>query len=128
MNPRILPRVVPRVVQHVAVACLVALMLLSIAIAWLAGPGMWSGTALAAVKVLLLVVMLLHIRRADVYAMQWSSMLILLFVAEGVVRAMSDPQPSAALGGIEAFVSGIFFFTMLACLRPLKKASRESKR
>ncbi|MGI9024862.1 MAG: DUF2069 domain-containing protein [Burkholderiaceae bacterium] len=117
----------PRLLQRVAISSLIALMLLAIAHAWPSSPGMSWGTALAVVKILLLAVMLMHIRRADVYAMQWSSMLILLFVAEGVARAMSDPQPSAALGGIEAVVAGIFFFAVLAYLRPLKNAARESK-
>lgn len=118
----------PRILQRLALASLIALMLLAIAHAWLTGRGVSAGAALAVVKIVLLAVMLMHVRRADAYAMQWSSMLILLFVAEGAVRAMSDPQPSAALGGIEAVVAGIFFFTMLAYLRPLKKASREAKR
>ena len=117
----------PRLLQRLAMSSLVALMLLAIAHASPSVPGMSWGTALAVVKILLLVVMLVHIRRSDVYAMQWSSMLILLFVAEGVVRAMSDPQPSAVLGGIEAVAAGTFFFAMLAYLRPLKKASRGPK-
>lgn len=83
---------------------------------------------LALIKLVTLGFVVKRIWRADVYAMQWSSMLILLFVAEGIVRAMSDPEPSAALGGIEAAVAACYFFTVLVYLRPLKKASRESKR
>ena len=116
----------PRLLQRIAMASLIALILLSIAFAWPSVPGTASGATLAILKIVTLAFVLVRIRRADVYAMQWSSMLILLFVAEGVVRAMSDPQPSAALGGIEAVAAGTFFFAMLAYLRPLKKASRGS--
>ncbi len=112
----------------VAVASLIALMALSLALAFVPMDGMPAGVMLAAVKIIVLGLVLGRIWRADVYAMQWSSMLILVFVAEGVVRAMSDPQPLATLGLVEAVVAGIYFIAALAYLRPLKKASRERKR
>lgn len=103
-------------------------MLLSLAFAWIPVNGLTSGAMLAFIKLIALGFVLMRVRRAEAYAMQWSSMFILLFVAEGVVRAMSDPQPSAALGGIEAVVAALYFFAALAYLRPLKKASRGLKR
>jgi len=114
--------------QRVAAASLIALMLVSIALA--SGPvsGEPTGAMLAVVKIIVLGFLLTRIRRVDVYAMQWSSMFILLFVAEGVVRAMSDRQPSAALGLVEAIVSSIYFIATLVYLRPLKQASRKLKR
>jgi uncharacterized membrane protein len=57
--------------------------------------------------------------------MQWSSMFILLFIAEGTVRAMSDPQPSAALGCVETALAAIYFATVLAILRPLKQQAKK---
>ena len=35
--------------------------------------------------------------RRNVYTMQWASMLVLMYFAEGVVRAWSDPPPSSWL-------------------------------
>lgn len=118
----------PRSLQRIAVASLIALMLLSLAFASIPVNGASTGAMLAVIKIIALGFVLKRIWQADVYAMQWSSMFILLFVAEGVVRAMSDPQPSAALGGIEVVIAAIYFFATLFYLRPLKKASRELKR
>ena len=113
--------------QRVAVASLIALMGLSLAFALVPVGGVRTGAMLALIKILVLAFVFKRVWRADVYAMQWSSMFILLFVAEGVVRATSDPQPSALLGGIEAVVASLYFVAVLAYLRPLKKAARASK-
>ena len=40
---------------------------------------------------------------------QWSSMLVLAYVAEGVVRAYSESGPSRMLAGIEFVLSTAFF-------------------
>ena len=53
---------------------------------------------------------LLHRRR---YAFQWSSMLILGYFAEGIVRAMSDRGLSAKLALVEIALSIIFFGTAI---------------
>jgi len=67
--------------------------------------------------------------RRDVYTLQWSSMLILVHLAEGVVRLSSDPQHlSAVLGGIEAALTCLYFVCALLYLRPYKKAAREIAR
>ena len=103
-------------------------MLLSVGFALVPINGVTTGTMLALIKLVTLGFVLNRIWRAEVYAMQWSSMFILLFVAEGVVRAMSDPQPSALMGGIEAVVATLYFIVALTYLGPLKKAARELKR
>lgn len=110
-----------------AVVCLVALALLSIGLP-LAATGPSRGIGLAIVKVALLAFIAVRVRRADVYALQWSSMLILLFIAEGVVRAMTDPAPAALLGGLAALCGGGYFVAVLAWLRPVKNAAREAPR
>lgn len=114
---------------RVALASLVALMAISLAFVAVAptapvGDRIPPGLVLAIAKVALLAFVSYRIRGGDAYAMQWSSMLILLFVAEGAVRAASDPLPSAAFGFVEAVVASIFFVAVLAILRPLKRASR----
>ncbi len=110
-----------------ALVCLVALALLSLALP-LAATGAPRGVGLAIAKVVLLVFVALRVRRADVYALQWSSMLILLFIAEGVVRAMTDPAPTALLGGFAALCGSAYFIAVLAWLRPIKKAARAALR
>jgi uncharacterized membrane protein len=61
------------------------------------------------------------------YTMQWSSMLILLYFTEGVVRASSDTLTvSRALAGLEIFLSVSFFFGAILYLRPYKKAAKKA--
>jgi uncharacterized membrane protein len=84
-----------------------------------------SGLALAIAKIVGLVLLFVRISRFDVYTMQWSSMVILLFFAEGAVRATSDPAPFATVGLAEAVFAGVYFATMLAILRPLKRQARD---
>lgn len=60
---------------------------------------------------------ILHGRR---YTFQWSSMLILAYFAEGVVRAMSYTGLSIVLAGIELCLSLLFFVTAIACARMSK--------
>jgi len=119
----------PRAWRWIAVSALFALIGVSLALVFAApaaapGRGLPPGAALAIGKVVVLAIVLWQVRNANVYAMQWSSMLILLFVAEGTVRATSDPQPSAAWGCAEAVLASIFFVAVLAFLRPLKQAAK----
>jgi uncharacterized membrane protein len=72
--------------------------------------------------------------KQDNYTMQWSSMLILLYFTEGIVRATSDPAVlSSQLGWLEVVLCLLFFYCTLSYLRPLKKiakaaAKREKER
>ncbi|HYG42811.1 MAG TPA: DUF2069 domain-containing protein, partial [Bordetella sp.] len=53
------------------------------------------------------------------------AMLVLLYLMEGVVRAMSDPAPlSAALGGLEVVLALVFFVSAILYVRPAKRAAR----
>ena len=63
--------------------------------------------------------------RQDNYTMQWSSMLILLYFTEGIVRANSDQLLlSARLGWLQVALCGMFFYCTLSYLRPIKKAAK----
>jgi uncharacterized membrane protein len=57
--------------------------------------------------------------------MQWSSMLILLYFTEGIVRATSDKGLSATLGWIEVALVCVFFFCSILYLRPYKQAAKK---
>jgi uncharacterized membrane protein len=57
--------------------------------------------------------------------MQWSSMLILLYFAEGIVRGTSDQGVSATLGWVEVALTCIFFTCAVLYLRPFKKAAKK---
>jgi uncharacterized membrane protein len=117
-----------RLLSSIAIASLVALMIVSLAFvvaSAIGAVGTPPGLVLAIVKVGVLAFVLKRVWDANVYSMQWSSMLILLFIAEGTVRAMSDPQPSAALGCVETALATIYFATVLAILRPLKQQAKK---
>jgi uncharacterized membrane protein len=110
-----------------AFASLVALILLSLAWElWLA-PLRPGGSALA-LKALPLACALAGAWRRNVYTLQWASMLVLLYLAEGVVRGMTDGGLSARLGWIEALLSLVFFGCALCYVAPYKRAARAAKR
>ena len=102
--------------RRVTVACFLALILLGIAWeTWLAPvrPGAW----LLALKVVPLAVALPAIRRGHLRAYQWWSMLMLLYLAEGSVRASTDAWPSAALASVEAALAGVAYVAILLYVR-----------
>ncbi|MDR5750324.1 MULTISPECIES: DUF2069 domain-containing protein [unclassified Caballeronia] len=110
-----------------AFASLVALIALSFAWElWLA-PLRPGGSALA-LKALPLVFALPGTWRRDLYTLQWASMLVLLYLAEGTVRGMTDGGLSARLGWIEALLALVFFGCALGYVAPYKRAARAAKR
>jgi uncharacterized membrane protein len=60
------------------------------------------------------------------YTMQWSSMLVMLYFIEGVVR-LNDPGLSSYLAALEIILSVITYFALLAYLKPLKKVAKQKK-
>jgi uncharacterized membrane protein len=110
-----------------ALASLLALIALSLAWElWLA-PLRPGGSALA-LKALPLVLALPGTFRRNVYTLQWASMLVLLYLAEGIVRGMTDGGLSARLGWLETLLSLAFFVCALAYVAPFKRAARAAKR
>ena len=55
-------------------------------------------------------------------------MLVLLYLAEGIVRGMTDGGLSARLGWLEALLALVFFVCALAYVAPYKRAARAAKR
>jgi uncharacterized membrane protein len=71
------------------------------------------GGSWMALKALPLLLPLLGVLNGRRYTYQWTSMLILAYVAEGVVRAASDSGTAAALGLAEALLALGFFGSAL---------------
>ena len=110
-----------------ALASLVALIVLCVAWElWLAP--LRPGGSWLVLKVAPLLIPLVGVARRDLYTLQWSAMLILIYFAEGIVRATSDRQPSATLAAIEVILTVVYFFASILYLRPFKKAAREMTR
>ncbi|MDP2829385.1 MAG: DUF2069 domain-containing protein [Sulfuricellaceae bacterium] len=98
--------------HYSAIISLIALIFLCIAWeGWLA-PIRPGGSMLVA-KALPLLLPLFGILRGKRYTYQWASMLILLYVAEGAVRAWSDSGLGAMLALIEVILSSIFYFSAI---------------
>ncbi len=109
--------------HRLAVGSLIALIVLCIAWEWFLAPLRPGGSWLI-IKFLPLLLPLRGVLKRDRYTMQWSSMLILLFFTEGVVRATSDRAPSSWLAWGEVALSLLFFFSVIFYLRPYKRRAR----
>jgi uncharacterized membrane protein len=75
-------------------------------------------------KIIPLLLPLRGIIKRDIYTLQWSSMLILIYLAEGSVRAYTDTGLSAWLAYGEVALVGIYFLCSLLYLRPYKKSAK----
>jgi uncharacterized membrane protein len=84
------------------------------------------GGSWAVIKVMPLLFALKGIWQARSYTMQWSSMLVMLYFIEGVVR-LNDKGLSAYLAGLEIVLSLVAYFALLAYLKPLKKVAKMKK-
>ncbi len=110
-----------------AVTSLCALILLGLAWElWLAP--LRPGGSFLALKIIPLILPLRGLLRRDVYTLQWSSMLILLYFTEGIVRATSDLGLSATLGWIEVVLSVVYFICVVLYLRPYKIRAKHGSR
>lgn len=87
------------------------------------------GGSLLALKVLPLFIPLRGVLKRELYTLQWSSMVILLYFTEGVVRAWADQAlPSRVMAGGEVLLSVLYYACVLLFLRPYKqKAKRIAK-
>ena len=64
--------------------------------------------------------------KRDIYTLQWSSMVILLYFTEGVVRGYSDTGAlSRMMAWGEAALVCVYFVCALLYLRPYKKAAKK---
>lgn len=108
---------------RISLASLIALIVLCIAWEWFLAPLRPGGSWMIAKFVLLLPV-LRGVWARNRYTMQWSSMLILLYFTEGIVRATSDRGPSVWLAWGEVALTVLFFTSTILYLRPYKRRAR----
>jgi uncharacterized membrane protein len=108
-------------------AALIALIVLSVAWEWWLAPLRPGGTALV-LKAVPLLLALPGVLRQRLYTLQWASMLILLYFAEGIVRGWSERGLSAQLGWLETLLAVVFFVCALAYVGPFKRAAKRAKR
>jgi uncharacterized membrane protein len=107
-----------------AVTSLVGLIVLCVAWELFLAP-LRPGGSWMVLKVVPLLFPLRGILKRNIYTMQWSSMLILLYLAEGIVRATTDKGFSSTLGWIEVALVTVFFLSTVLYLRPYKQAAKK---
>lgn len=114
--------------QRIAIVSLIALLL------WCVVWEIWfaplrPGGTLLFLKALPLAFAVRGVARGSLYTIQWASMLVLLYLMEGVVRVMSDPPgPSIFAAWVEVVLSSIFFFCSIFYVRPAKRAAKAAKK
>lgn len=109
------------------VAAVAAIVVLSIAWEWRLAP-LRPGGSLLVLKALPLAVLLPGLARGRLRSFQICSMLILAYLAEGVVRGMSDPSPSSTLGWLETALATTAFGSVLAYVRSLQRGAIKPSR
>jgi uncharacterized membrane protein len=84
------------------------------------------GGSLLALKALPLLLPLRGVIKRDLYTLQWSSMVILVYFIEGVVRAWSDTAELSRLMALgEVLLVCAYFALALLYLRPYKKKAQQ---
>lgn len=106
----------------VAASSLIALIALSVVWElWLAP--LKPGGSLMALKALPLAMPLNGILKGRRYTYQWSSMLILAYLAEGVTRAWAEGGASRSLAVVEIVLSAVFFAAAVSYARLTRAAA-----
>ncbi len=122
MNPELNPRL-----RLLASVSLFALIVLCVTWETVVAPVRPGGSWML-LKALPLAFPLRGIVRGNLYTYQWASMLSLLYLMEGAVRAMSDPAPlSVAMAWGEILLSATFFLSAIFYVRPAKRAARRQR-
>jgi uncharacterized membrane protein len=112
---------VAKAAQVIASAALGGLILVCLAWElWLAP--LRPGGSLLALKALPLALPLAGILKGKRYTYQWSSMLILAYLAEGTTRAWSDQGLSQTLAVGEALLSLLYFAAVVSYARGTRAA------
>ena len=110
--------------HRIACALLVAL------IAWILARELFiaplrPGGSLLALKALPFVAALPGVLRSRLYTVQWTALLVLVYIALGVVSGMSDAWVRSRVAGwTEAAIATAYFFAALAYVRPYKQAHK----
>jgi uncharacterized membrane protein len=107
--------------HRIATASLIALICLCLAWELRLAPLRPGGSWLV-LKTLPLLAALPGILRARRYTSQWASLLILLYVMEGIVRGMTDSGLSSILAMAEAALASVFFAATVVFTRLTRPA------
>jgi len=112
--------------QLIATAAFIDLFILCVSWEWFISPLRPSGSWLI-LKGVPLLFAIPGIWQGKVYTMQWASMLILLYVTEGLVRIL-ETGANFWLAFLEIILSTVGFVCLLMYLKPIKKEAKALKK
>jgi uncharacterized membrane protein len=104
------------VVRRIVVGCFVGLVVLGLAWEMWLAPARPGGSMLV-LKVIPLALAIPSLMRGNRYIFQWWSMLLMIYLTEGLVRATSDKGLSSSLAWIEVVLSTTAFMCILLYTR-----------
>ena len=108
--------------QILALAAFIDLFILCVCWEWFLSPLRPEGSWLI-LKALPLMLPMRGIWKGNVYTMQWASMLILLYITEGLVR-ISESGWNFYLAILETLLATIAFICLLMYLKPIKAEAK----
>lgn len=114
--------------RYIVFVSTVLLIVLCVLWEWVLDP-IVPGGSWYALKAIPLLFPLYGLWRGSLYTMQWTSMLVLLYLMEGVVRWYSDSTDlSRYLAMAEALLAMIVFYAAVMYVRPAKKVAKQRKK
>ncbi|MBT8550903.1 DUF2069 domain-containing protein [Polynucleobacter paneuropaeus] len=108
--------------QLLALAAFVDLFILCVCWEWFISPIRPEGSWLI-LKALPLLLPMRGIWKGNVYTMQWASMLILLYITEGLVR-ITESGWNFYLAILETVLATVAFVSLLMYLKPIKAEAK----
>ena len=112
--------------QLIATAAFIDLFILCVSWEWFISPLRPGGSWLI-LKGIPLLFAIPGIWRVKVYTMQWASMLILLYITEGLVRIL-ETGANFWLALFETILAAVGFICLLMYLKPIKKEAKALKK
>ncbi|MBT8524903.1 DUF2069 domain-containing protein [Polynucleobacter paneuropaeus] len=108
--------------QLLALAAFVDLFILCVCWEWFISPLRPEGSWLI-LKALPLLLPMRGIWKGNVYTMQWASMLILLYITEGLIR-ITESGWNFYLAILETVLATVAFVSLLMYLKPIKAEAK----
>ena len=112
--------------QLIATAAFVDLFILCIAWEWFISPLRPGGSWLI-LKAIPLLFAIPGLWKGNVYTMQWASMLILLYITEGLVRIL-ETGANFWMAALETTLGTVAFVCLLIYLKPIKARAKAAKK
>lgn len=112
--------------QLIATAAFVALFIQCVAWEWFLSPLRPGGSWLI-LKGIPLLFAIPGLWRGKIYTMQWASLLVLLYITEGLTRIL-ETGSNFWMAALETVLGSIGFFCLLIYLKPIKARAKAAKK